>query len=205
VAPAPRVDPTAPEDQQLHAYYTWLVTTLPQERLYAAVAIVGFLCLAGVAMSVRDLLGHDRALVRAGAAAIGLGSVLWIAATIFQLGGHHAIGLMATHTNPIETVASIAFTVDTAYAALALASFALIGLGMLAVATAAAQTWPGHRGWVAATTLVGLLMLVIAWSYIADNDNVTDLTLVAGGVVALPLWLLWTDRIRRGARVLAVE
>jgi hypothetical protein len=30
-----------------HIYYRWLVTTLPQERFYTAIAIAGFLCLAG--------------------------------------------------------------------------------------------------------------------------------------------------------------
>lgn len=62
VASAPQFGQDVPLEQREHIYYRWLVTTLPQERLYTAVAIVGFLCLAGVAAFARDLLDRDRAL-----------------------------------------------------------------------------------------------------------------------------------------------
>jgi hypothetical protein len=199
VATAPQVNPNATEDQQLHTYYAWFVATLPQERLYASIAIVGFLCLAAIAGTVRDLLGRDRGIARIGASAMSVGSVLWVAATVFQLGGHRAVGMMATHSNPIGAVASIAFTIDTTFNALALASYALVGVGMLAFAIAAAQVWPGSRGWVGCSAVIGVLMLVIAWSYGGDHDDVTSLALFAGGGVLLPLWLLWTERIRRRA------
>ena len=37
-------------------------------------------------------------------------------------------------------------------------------------------------------------MVVTAGSYAAGNGDVTDLMLLAGGVVLLPGWLIWTGR-----------
>jgi hypothetical protein len=47
VAAAPRFGPHISLLRSEHIYYRWLVTTLPQERFYIAIAIAGFLCLAG--------------------------------------------------------------------------------------------------------------------------------------------------------------
>jgi hypothetical protein len=183
----------------LHAYYRWLVTTLPQERLYTSIAIAGFLGLAVVAAFVRDLLGRDRTLARAGAFGVGFGAALWVAGSIAQLGGHRAVGLMATHANPVETVASIAFTVDMIADAFALAAFALTGAGMLAFAAAAARQRPGHRAWAGFTVLIALVMLVTAGSYAAGDGGLSDLMLLAGGAVLLPLWLIWTGAVMPAA------
>ena len=176
----------------MHIYYQWQVTTLPQERYYTSIAIAGFGCLAVAALFLRDRLGPDRALTRIGAFAIGAGALLWITGSVLELGGHRAVGLMATHANPIQTTNSIAFSIDTIAAAFALAAFALIGAGMLAFAAAARR--PGHRAWVSYTALVALVMLVTAGSYAAGNDSLSDLMLFAGGVV-LPAWLIWAGRI----------
>jgi hypothetical protein len=177
----------------MHIYYLWLVTTLPQELYYTAIAIAGFLCLAASAFSVRDRLGRDRAPARIGAGLVGAGSLLWIAGSVLELGGHRAVGLMATHANPIQVTNSIAFTIDTIGDALALAAFVLIGAGMLAFAGAALQQRPGHRAWAGYTIVIALAMLVTAGAY-AAGGGLSDLMLFADGVVLVPLWLIWTGR-----------
>jgi hypothetical protein len=188
IAPAPRVGPTVTLQHGMRIYYRWQITTLPQERFYTSIAIAGFLCLAAVFL--RDWLTRDRALARIGTLTIGAGALLWITGSVVQLGGHRAVGLMATHTNPIQTTNSIAFTIDIIGAA-----FALIGAGMLALAAAALREHRGHRAWAGYTTVTALTLLVLAGSYAVGNDNVTDLMLIADGVVLLPGWLIWSGRI----------
>src|SRR4029077_9327960 len=100
-----------------------------------------------------------------------------------------------THTNPIQTTNSIAFTIDMIAAAFTLAAFALIGAGMLAFAATAARAHAGHRAWAGYTIVIALTLLVLAWSYAAGNGSLSDLLLIADGLVLLPLWLIWTGRI----------
>jgi hypothetical protein len=192
VAPPPRAAAGATPQQGMHIYYLWQVTTLPQERYYTSIAIAGFLCLAAAAFLVRDQLGRDRAPARVGALLVGAGSLLWIAGGVLELGGHRAVGLMATHANPIQATNSIAFTIDTIVAAFALAAFALIGAGMLGFASAARR--PGHRAWAGGTIVVALALLVTAGSYAAGNDGFSDLMLLVGGAGLLPLWLIWSGK-----------
>ena len=192
IAAAPRLEPPMPLPLREHIYYRWLVTTLPQERYYTAIAIAAFLCLAASAFFARDLLGRDRAPARIGAGLAGSGSLLWIAGSVLELGGHRAVGLMATHANPIQTTNSIAFTIDTISAGFALAAFALIGAGMLGFAMAARRT--AHRTWARVTLAVALVTLVTAASYAAGNGGFSDLMLFVSGAVLLPLWLIWTGR-----------
>jgi hypothetical protein len=192
VASTPRVGTGEPSQQAMRIYYRWLVTTLPQERYYMAIAIAAFLCLAASAFFVRDLLGRDRAPARIGAGLAGAGSLLWIAGSVLELGGHRAVGLMATHANPIQTTNSIAFTINMIAAAFSLAAFALIGAGMLGFAAAARRSV--HRAWASVTIVVALVALVTAASYAAGSGGFSDLMLFIGGVVLLPLWLIWTGR-----------
>lgn len=192
-ARAPQPGPHVGAQHALHLYYLWLATTLPQERLYTVVAIVGFCCLVGVAFVVRGQIGRDRALAKAGAFSTIAGAALWIATNIGLLGGHRAIGLMATHANPVQTVASIAFAIDTTAEALSLAAFALIGAGMAAFAYAAWQI--AGRLWAACTAVVSLVMLVLAWSYAFGQGNLTDVLILLAGVAVLPAWLLVTNRL----------
>ena len=56
---------------------------------------------------------------------------------------------------------------------------------------------PRHRAWAFYTTATALTLLVLAGSYAAGNDNLTDLMRVADGVVLLPVWLVWTGRTGR--------
>ena len=200
VAPPPRIGPHVPPLQGMRIYYRWQATTLPQERYYTVIAIAGFICLAMAASHLRDAGARGSRLTRIGALLVGVGAATWITGSILQLGGHRAVGLMATHTNPIQTTNSIAFTIDMIAAAFALAAFALIGAGMLAFAAAVARehpSHPGHRAWAGYTIVLALTLLVLAWSYAAGNGNLSDLILIADGIVLLPLWLIWTIRIRR--------
>ena len=190
--------------QGLRSYYQWQATTLVQERWYTVIAIAGFLCLAAVAFAVRDGLGRH-ALARAGALAIGLGALSWIAGSLVQIGGHHAVGLMAGHSNPIDAVNAIAFTVDLIVATFAAAAFTLAGAGLLAFAVTARRTagqrTAGQRAaagvWAGYTAVVGVLLLVTAGAYAAGNGGLADLLLFADGVAALPVWLVWTGRCWR--------
>jgi hypothetical protein len=195
VAAQPQPARGAGIEQNLHAYYRWLVTTLPQERLYTSAAIVGFLCLAGAGLFAPPR-GGDRALPRAGGYLVAAGAATWIGGSVLWLGGHRAIGLMATHANPIQAVNSIAFTIDTTADTVYLAAFALTGIGMLMLAgDARSRTGPPGAGWsrwAAGTAVVAVVLLATAVSLAAADDNLTNALLVADGIVLLPGWLLWT-------------
>ena len=197
VAAPPLIGRHVPPVQGLRIYYRWQATTLPQERYYTVIAIVGFCCLATAVSRFRYVVARGSALTTTGAVLAGIGAAAWITGNILELGGHRAVGLMAAHTNPIQTTNSIAFTIDMIAAAFALAAFAFIGLGMLAVAAAAARQDAGHRAWVVYTIAIGLALLVLAWSYAAGNSDLSDLLLFAVGIAPVPLWLIWTCRIGR--------
>lgn len=136
VAKPPAVNPNATLDAELHRWFNWFVATLPQERLDVGIAIAGFLCLVPLGAFAGDLLGRHRVLARIGSLALPTGALLWAAGNVLQLGGHRAVGLMATHRNPIETVNAILFTVDTIDDAFDLAAFAVLGVALLAFAGA---------------------------------------------------------------------
>jgi hypothetical protein len=197
VAAPPLIGPHVPLLQGMRIYYRWQVTTLPQERYYTVIAFAGFICLAIAVTRFRDLLDRGPALSTTGAVLVGAGAATWIAGSILELGGHRAVGLMASHTDPIQTTNSIAFTIDMIAAAFALAAFALIGIGMLGLAAAAARDHASHRAWAGYTIVIALTLLVLAWSYATGNSDLSDLLLFAVGVAPLPLWLIWTCRIRR--------
>ncbi len=203
VAAPPLAGPHVPPLQAMRIYYRWQATTLPQERYYTAIAIGGFICLAMAAGMRRDAVARGRPLTTAGALLVGGGAATWITGSILELGGHRAVGLMATHANPIQATNSIAFTIDAIAAAFALASFALIGIGLLVIAAAAARGDAGHRAWAGYTILIALALLVLAWSYAAGNSNLSDLLLFAAGIAPLPFWLIWTGRISRNAQASA--
>ena len=193
VAAVPQIGRDVAPQQGMRIYYHWQATTLTQERYYTSLAIAGFLCLAAATAYVRDLLGSDHPPARIGSLLVGAGALLWITGSILQLGGHRAVGLMATHANPIQATNSIAFTIDAISQAFALAAFALTGVGMLALAAAAQRQ--RHRGWSAYTVGTALMMLVTAGAYAAGNDNFLDLMLIADGGVLLPVWLIWASHI----------
>jgi len=204
VARPPVFDPGAPVDGELHRWFAWLVTTLPQERLDAAVAIAAFLCLVPLAAATRDLLGRDRAPARIAAQAMQAGALLWVTGNVMQLGGRRAVGLMATHGNPIQTVNSILFTLDTIDDTFELAAFAVLGIALLAFAGAAVGRGAGERAagraWSGYSALLGAVLLALSGAYAAGNGDLVDLLLVAGGALLLPAWMVWTGRLLRPAR-----
>lgn len=124
VVPASRTGPDLAAQHGPRIYDRWQATTLTQEQCYTSLAIAGFLALALAAGSVRDLLGCDRLPARVGSSLAGAGAFLGITGSILQLGAHRAVGLMATHANPIQTTKSIPSTIDAISQALALAAAA---------------------------------------------------------------------------------
>jgi hypothetical protein len=194
VAAAPQAGPGVTQQQALRIHYRWLATTLPQERLYTSIAMAAFGCLTAATLFLPVLMDRGPALTRTGALTVGGGALLWAAGNVLELGGHHAVGLMATHANPIQTTNAIAFTIDTASDAFDLAAFALIGAGMIAFAAAAANS--GHRAWAGGTAIIAATMLVTAAAYTTGNGTFEDVMLLVSGVGVLPAWLIWTGRIR---------
>jgi len=208
VSSPPQAAPDASPDDALRSYYHWFVTTLVQERWYTVIAMLGFLGVAAAAGVARGLFtsghgltsGHGPTsghVARIGGGLVGAGAVAWIATEVGRLGGHGAVGQMATHANPIETVNSIAYTVDMISYAFLAAAFALIGAGLLMLASAGWRELSGQRAWVGCTALAGALGLAIAVAFADGAGDLTDVLEFAGGIVVLPLWLLWTGRVAR--------
>jgi hypothetical protein len=179
-------------------FYGWVVSTLPQERWYVALAIVGFVSLAAVGLLTIRATGPDARLSRTSALTLALGSSLWIVGNLVQLGGHRAVGLMATHGNPLPTVGSIFFTIEMIDDAFETAAFATIGLALL---LARANRQAGERAWSRYTAALGGLCLTLAFAYIRDEGDLVNLLLVTLGTTLLPLWLIWTGARLRGAPV----
>ncbi len=189
----PQAGRAVPPDQALRGYYHWFAGTLVQERLYLAIAIAGFAAFAAVAWLARQILDADGALAAAGARAITAGATAYGVGTVIFLGGHQAVGLMATHRNPIQATNSIAFTIDMVDQAFDLTAYVLLSAGLIALAWIALRQ--GRRAWASYTGLLALLGLVIAWSYGAGGGDLTNDLLFCGGLIVLPGWLIWTARL----------
>jgi hypothetical protein len=187
--PAPPAGVPLIERQRL--YLAWFVSMLGQERVSTAIAIAAFLCLAVVASFLGKRLAL-RPIASVGGWAIVVGAVLWVAGAVLQLGGHRAVGLMATHGNPIGAVNAVAFTIDMIEAAFAIAAFALIGIGLVAVAGSALGARSEPLAWILWTCVVALLTLALAASYLVDDGSLRDVLVLTTGVVGAPTWLLWT-------------
>jgi hypothetical protein len=180
--------PAAPRDtgstaDAVRAWYVWQSIVQRQQWVVSVVAVLG---LAGVAVTVARRAGErPSARHRSAVIAAASGAGAWAAGTLLQIGGQRAVGLMATHSNPIETVNAIAFTVDTATAVFEAAALAALGAGLLALATATAPGAPRLAGIV-----TGVLVVLLGVAYAVDNGDVTNVcTVVVGGLV-LPGWLL---------------
>jgi hypothetical protein len=125
------------------------------------------------------------------------GAGLWVIGNVLQLGGHHAVGLMATHGNPIETVGSISFTVDLIDDAFELAAFVMLGTGMLLLGRGAVATGADRAAWGRYTMVVAGAMLATAVGYAVDDGDWVNALLVLSGVALLPGWLVWLTRLER--------
>lgn len=178
-------------------FYGWVVSTLPQERWYVSLAIVGFVSLAAVGLLTIRATGPDARLSRTSALALALGSSLWIVGNLVQLGGHRAVGLMATHGNPLPTVGSIFFTIEMIDDAFETAAFATIGLALLLLSRTCRQA--SEPAWSRYSAALGGVCLTLAFAYVRDEGDVVNLLLVTVGTALLPLWLIWTGARLRGA------
>jgi len=196
----PTYDPSLSTGVNLSVYFDWFDTTLVQERIDTSIAILGFASLIVVGLALRErLTGHD-ARVAVGALAVTIGSMLWIVGNVLQLGGHRAVGLMSGAANPVEAVNSILFTIDTIDDWFELFAFAFLGIGLISLAWAQIRVRE-HRLWVWLSFLTGVVFLVLAGAYVDGNGDVIDPILVLGGMVLLPVWLIWTaERMLRPAK-----
>jgi hypothetical protein len=199
VAAPPTLQAGVPIEIVHHRYDAWFVPTLQQERIDTAIAIVAFVCLIPIASALRDRLGRVGWLTTIGATGVALGAFTWVMGNVVALGGHRAVGLMATHGNPIETVNAIGFTIDAVDDAFELVAFALIGAGILAFGWVGSQDRLTPVGWGWLSLAVGVVTLTLSGAYAAGDGNLVDLLLVIGGVVLLPAWLVWTGRLLRRA------
>lgn len=194
VTAAPDIPAALPASAQLHLYYRWLVTTLPQERFYLALAMAGLICLAmTAAAAARALAARQHSLALTGAICVAAGAAAWVTGALIELGGHRAVGLMATHRNPIQATNSISFTIDMLVQAFDLAAFAFLGAGMLSFGWLGYRQ--GRRPWAVLTLLLAAFSLVAAWSYGAGDGTVTDVAVIVAGAAGIPAWLIWTARL----------
>jgi hypothetical protein len=200
VASEPQRRPGQAREEWFHTYYAWFASTLCQERYYTGAAIVAFLSLMSTAAFVRNTFARRQPFASFGAQMMGAGAIVWVVGAVVSIGGHRAVGLMTGRGDPIETVNSIAWTIDTINDAFELAGSALLGAGMLALAWAGAQARSRRRAWSRYTLTVGLVLLVTAGAYAAQSFDLVDLLLVIGGAVLLPSWLVWTGRLLRGGQ-----
>jgi hypothetical protein len=198
VASEPRPQPGQAQQEWFHTYYAWFASTLRQERYYTGAAIVGFLSLMVTAAFVRNAFGRRQPFASVGAQMMGAGVLLWVVGAVVSVGGHRAVGLMTGRGDPIETVNSITWTIDTINDAFELAASALLGAGLLALAWVGMRAGSRGPAWSRYTLAVGLVLLATAGAYAAQSFDLVDVLLVAGGAVLLPLWLFWTGWLLRG-------
>ena len=186
------IGPESPPTQAMHRYYTWYAGTVAQERAATVLGLVGVVGLVLLAVELRARLAS--VLGRCACTALQVAGVVWAVGAVTGIGNHRAIGLMATHGNPIDTVNAIAFTSDVTADAFATAAFVGFGVGMLAVAA----TGFGARRWGILTSVTGVLSIAVAYGYAAGNDTITTYGLAFVAAVLTPAWLVWTGRLLDG-------
>jgi hypothetical protein len=192
-----------PWEHALGRFFNWFQTILVQERLDTGIAIVGFLALIGLALSLRAAFGGDRVAAVLGAAAVSLGSTLWITGNVIQLGGHRAVEILAEQggSRSLDPVNSIGATIDTIDDWFELTAFAVIGIGILSFAAAALETAAFPRSWAAYSFTVAGASVLLSAAYLVEND-LTDLVLLLSGIVLAPVWGAWSAQLlaRLGSR-----
>jgi hypothetical protein len=195
VAAPPGPHPGEPVSVAMRSHYAWFATIVGQERGVLVAAIIGVVGLVLVVDVVRRTAttaatGRTSVLTRTGGAAVVLGSLVWVVGAVVTLGGHRAVGLMATHHNPIQTVNAISFTVDVTADAFSATGFALLGAGLVALGFAHSAD-PRRSG---LALLTGAAALAVAAGYAAGISALTTWLLAALAVVLLPAWLVRTAR-----------
>lgn len=192
---APSPAPAASPDVVLRGQWQWFATTLTQERLVTGIAIVGFAALILAAWLIRERLGSAREDATAGAVLVSLGSAVWIVGNILELGGHRAVGLMATHDNPIDVTNSIAFTIDMIDDAFEFVAFLMLGAGMLGFASAAWRAVGVSHAWSRYTAAFAVVLIALGFAHGTGSTDTADLLLLIVGAALTPAWLLWADRM----------
>jgi hypothetical protein len=177
----------------MHTYYSWYAGTVGQQRADTVVAMIGVSGLVLLADALRRRTDRTDLVTRAACTAIGAGGLVWLVGALIGIGGHRAVGLMATHGNPIAAVNSIAFTVDITTEAFSAAAFILLGLALLAIGVAPVRA--GLSRWATFSIATGFVSLVVALGYLQGIDSVTTYVLGALAAVLLPVWLVWTGRL----------
>lgn len=191
VADEPTFARDVPFDQFLEDFYNWYVTTLMQERLTIVVNVVGFLALIGVVLALREVFGRGSSIGILGAAAVTLGSVLWIVGNVVQVGGHRAVELMARGGNDLDPVNAISFTIDRIDDWFELLGFGLIGLGAFAFGLGAIRTGVLPNAWGYCTVALSALLVVVSFAYAFDSGDLVDLLLLVTGILLAPAWGVW--------------
>jgi hypothetical protein len=190
VSSPPSLPVGATPAQAMSRYLTWYAGTVAQQRTDAIVAMVGVMGVVILADALRRRVADTNLLGRAACTAMAGGGIMWVTGQLVGIGGPRAVGLMATHGNPIQGVGSIGFTIDTITDAFSAAAFVLLGLAMVAIGIAPVRL--GNVRWTALTTVTGVLSLVVAVGYLQGIDPITTYVLGALAAVLLPIWLAWT-------------
>jgi hypothetical protein len=189
-SPPAGTGPRTPLAQAMHAHYTWYAGTVAQERGALILGMIGATGLVLLAVELRRRM-VSAVLGRGACTAVQVGGLVWVVGALVQIGAHRAVGLMATHSNPIQTVNAIAFTTDVTTDAFSTAAFILLAVGMLALAT----TSFGGQAWAVLGGITGLVSLAVAYGYVAGIDSITTYVLGVLAAVLIPSWLVWTGRI----------
>jgi len=174
--------PAPPSGDSLPSWYQWQAVVQRQQWVVTALAIAGIVGFAAVV----DRLGAGRWPRRA----VLAGAALWTVGDLLQIGGHHAVDLMAAHGNPIDTVNAIAFTVDTITAVFECVALLAVGGGLVGLGLDRAAS----PRWRAVTCATGVAVAVLGVGYGVDNGTVTDVLTVVVGLLVLPGWLLFSCR-----------
>ncbi|MBO0844242.1 MAG: hypothetical protein J2P22_02350 [Nocardioides sp.] len=191
-APPTDIGPQVPVAEAMHRYYSWYAGTVAQQRADTILAIVGVTGLVILAIELRRRLGTD-VLGRGACTGLQVCGTVWVIGALTEIGGQRAVALMATHSNPIQTVNAISFTTDVTSDAFSAAAFVLLGGAMFAIGIAPVRV-AGSR-WTLLTGLTGLVALVVAFGYVRGVDSITTWVLGLLAAVLLPAWLVATGRL----------
>jgi hypothetical protein len=189
----PPANPAGQSAQQaMHTWYTWYAGTVAQERAITIVGLIGVTGLVLVADALRRRVSDADLLGRVACTAIGTAGGVWVTGALIAIGGHRAVAMMATHSNPIEGVNSIAFTVDITTDAFSTAAFVVLGAAMVAIGIAPVRI--GGSGWAMLSLVTGVVALLVAAGYVEGVDFITTYVLGLLAAVLLPTWMIWTGR-----------
>jgi hypothetical protein len=188
--PANRDDLTVAQNQL--RYYRWFVGSLMQERATTILAIAAFGCLATTAIWLARGRRAEAATLF-GAVATAGGAFLWVVGGVLLLGGHWAVGLLATHDYTTQMVSAVGFPIDQIQRGFEIAAFASIAVGLIVFAAPALRERE-RRAYTWFTMVTAGVALATAISVLPGTGDWYDVLVLMGGVAVLPIWLVWTAR-----------